>query len=120
MVQIHSRRHDEEGFAGGRGHADARAPEGLPHADRDLAEHGLALALEQQMLAHARADDEITSRTTERSGAALAADRDLGSRIDARRDRHRHGFDAATHAAARAPRAGSLALVAAPPARLTG
>src|SRR5262249_53579882 len=93
-------------LAAGRGHAHAGPPDRLPHADGDLAVHGVALTLEERMLAHSGADHEIAARPPERRGAALARNAHLASRLHPGGDRHGHGVDASVNPAPPAPRAG--------------
>src|SRR5262249_14292606 len=87
-----------------RRHRDPSAEQGLPHADRDVAVHTVALPVEERMLPDSGADDQIPTRPTERAGIAFVGDPDLRTGIDPGRhrdaDRLYHPPHATAHAGA--------------------
>src|SRR5256886_16646755 len=93
------RRDHHRRLAQGRRHPDPRAEDRFPYADRDLTVDAVALPTEERMLLDPRADEQVAAGAAERSRAPPARHADLRARVDAGRDRDRHGVDRAPHAA---------------------
>src|SRR4029434_10535591 len=92
-------RHDQHRLGRRSRDPDSSAQECLPHADRHVAMHSVALPLKSRMLADPRADNEIAARSPERAGIALADDADLGPGVDARGNGHADRLDSTENAA---------------------
>src|SRR5262249_60277304 len=75
-------RRDQDRLAGRGRDPDAGPEQRLPHADRDIAVHAVALALEERVLPDPRAHDQIATVPAERPRVSLASHATLLARVE--------------------------------------
>src|SRR5262249_26053441 len=99
---------DEDRLPRRRRDVDARAQQGFPDADRDVAVHVVALAMKEWMLSASGAHEQITAWSAEWPRVALAGYADLRAGIDAGGNRDFDRLDDAANATPHAGRASAL------------